>query len=313
MRKGDKGAQFDFVWLFAIIAGGVILVLAIYGALQAGSSQRFITDTEVAKTISILTNPMQASFSEGSFGQILFKQETRINNICLDGGFGENKISVSTKSNVGEPWGIPGVETKVVNKYIFSTEKDSGEIYHVFSKPFYFPYKVADLTFITTENYCFINAPDKIADEVSNIKNINATGCNFENALRVCFGSGSTCDINVYGTCTGFCDTIFDEGTVSKKGSEMKYVGNLMYGAIFSDKTVYNCNVNRLMYRTGKIAEGLTSKSDLMNARNCNTNLKGEVASWSDRTINSTFENLLTLNYGNLDKRNDGEICGLWS
>jgi len=65
-----KRGQFNFVWLFAIIAGGAILVLAIYGATKAGDSQRFQTDTEIAKELAILTDPLQVGFAEGSFGKI---------------------------------------------------------------------------------------------------------------------------------------------------------------------------------------------------------------------------------------------------
>ena len=97
-----KKAQFNFVWLFAIIAGATILVLAVYGAMKAGDTMRFQTDSEIAKSISIISDPLQAGFSEGSFGKILFKQETRINNFCFDGGFGTHSISVSTKSDIGE-------------------------------------------------------------------------------------------------------------------------------------------------------------------------------------------------------------------
>ena len=139
-----KRGQFNFVWMFAIIAGGAILVLAIYGATKVEDTQRFQTDTEIAKSLAIITDPLQAGFAEGSFGKISFRQETRINNICLDGKFGRHKISVSTRSDVGEEWNIPGEKVPVHNKYIFSSERSSGKEYYVFSKPFEFPYKIAD-------------------------------------------------------------------------------------------------------------------------------------------------------------------------
>ena len=52
---GRKKGEFNFNILFAIIAGGAILVLAIYGAVKIGNTQRFQTDTEIAKKLSILT------------------------------------------------------------------------------------------------------------------------------------------------------------------------------------------------------------------------------------------------------------------
>ena len=130
----NKKAQFNFVWIFAILAGGTILVLAIWGAVQAGDTSGYGSDTAAAKSISILTDPLQAGFAEGSFGKIIFRQETRINNICLnDGEFGENGISVATRSGIGEEWSFPGGTTSIYNKYIVSEERGEGFDFYVFS------------------------------------------------------------------------------------------------------------------------------------------------------------------------------------
>ncbi|MCK5449676.1 hypothetical protein KAI32_02325 [Candidatus Pacearchaeota archaeon] len=312
-----KKGQFNFVWLFAILAGTAILILAIYGAMKAGDTMRFQTDTEIAKSISIISDPLQAGFSEGSFGKILFKQETRINNFCFDDRFGRHSISVSTKSDVGEAWNIPGEQILVHNKYIFSSEASSGIEYFVFSKPFEFPYKVADLVFLTSDKYCFLNAPDEIVDEIEgmNIPNIEIENCTGEDVIRVCFGSGSDCDVRVRGSCLSGCESVYDWGSVERYGLDMKYVGSLMYAAIFSDKEIYDCNVRRLMYRTGMIAQELVDKADLMDARSCNTNLKVDLIYWNALTINSSSEDLggLYSVANGLDRKNDREICGLWN
>ncbi len=165
-RQMKSRGQFNFVWLFAIIAGAAILVLAIFGAMKSGETYRYQSDTEIAKSLSVITDPLQAGFAEGSFGKISFRQETRINNICFDGGFGKNDISVSTRSDIGEEWNLPGGATSIYNKYFFSSEKSSGLEYYVFSKPFNFPYKISDLIFMNSDNYCFLNAPEEIADEI---------------------------------------------------------------------------------------------------------------------------------------------------
>ena len=124
MKKG----QFNFAWMFAIVVGGAILFLAVFGAMRAGDTYRYQSDTEIAKSLSVITDPLQAGFAEGSFGKISFNEETRINNICFDGphldtkdrtgqGFGKNDISVSTRSDIGEEWNLPGGATSVHNKY----------------------------------------------------------------------------------------------------------------------------------------------------------------------------------------------------
>lgn len=312
MKKG----QFNFVWLFAIIVGGAILFLAVYGAVKTGDSARFQSDTEIAKSISVITDPLQAGFSEGSFGRISFRQETRINNVCFSGEFGKNDISVATRSDVGEEWSMPGGATSIHNKYIFSSTKNSGKDYYVFSKPFKFPYKVADLIFLIPDNYCFLNAPDEIADEILglNVPNVEIENCTLANALNVCFGNGNDCDVIVYGVCRSGCDSVYDEGTVVKGSDDMKYVGNLMYAAIFSDKLIYDCNVERLMYRAGKIAEEFAEKADLMDARNCNTNMKPDLVVWNGLVINASASNLMSLRTmaNNIENKNNRELCGIW-
>jgi hypothetical protein len=314
-HKTQKKGQFNFVWMFAIIAGGAILVLAIYGATKIGDTQRFQTDTEIAKSLAIITDPLLAGFAEGSFGKISFRQETRINNICLDGNFGRHKISVSTMSDVGKEWNIPGEEVPIHNKYIFSSERTSGKEYYVFSKPFKFPYKVADLTILISQDYCLVDAPEEIAEEVNfNINKIRVGNCSDDGLINVCFGVGNNCDISVYGSCMSGCDSVYDEGVVEKPRKIMKYVGNLMWAAIFSDDDIYECNVNRLMYRTGKIAEEFVDKADLMDARGCNTNLNPDLVVWYGLTINASVDDLMSLNSMAklLERKNDGDGCGIW-
>ena len=310
-----KKAQFNFVWLFAIVAGGAILFLAIFGAVRTGDTARFQSDTETAKSISILTDPLQVGFAEGSFGRISFQQETRINNICFSEEFGKNDISISTRSDVGEEWNSAGGATSIHNKYVFSLEKSSGEDFYVFSKSFYFPYKVADLVFLIPDNYCFIGASSEISDEIIglNIPNIeietDIDNCTLLDSIVVCFGdNGGDCDVEVRGN--------DDEGQVLKDSDVTNYVGNLMYAAIFSDKDIYDCNVKRLMYRASRIAEEFSEKADLMNARGCNTNMGSSLASWSDELADMTADDLsdseLISSMKKIEKRNDDELCELW-
>jgi hypothetical protein len=309
-----KKGEFNFVWLFAIIAGGAILILAIYGAFKFGETKTYESDTEFAKSLAILTDPMQAGFAEGSYGKILSGQETRIRNICFEEGLGKNEISVSVESGVGQKWGDYGGATSVRNKYIFSSEISQGKEFYVFSKPFEFPYKVSDLIFLTEKKYCFTNAPKEISEEISLLKipNIRIENCSGEEVI-VCFGLGNNCDINVYGSCVENCNSVYDEGTVEKNGQVMKYIGSLIYGAIFSEKEIYECNVKRLLQRTGKIAEVLSEKADLMNARGCSTNLQADINVWGGLTQNATAEEIISLNQiaKNLNRRNV-EQCSLW-
>jgi len=315
MRSVNCKGQFSFVWLFAILTGAAILALAIWGATQAGDSLRYQADSEVAKSISILTDPMQSGFAEGSFGKISFQQETRINNFCLDSGFGKNDISVSTRSGVGEAWNSAGVATSVHNKYIFSEERNQGLDYYVFSKSFDFPYEVSDLIFLTSKNYCFLNAPDNVEDDILSlgIDNIILGNCSSLDE-RICFGSGADCDVIVYGACSSGCESVYDFGRVVKSSSEMMYVGDLLYAAIFSDEDVYDCNVRRLLYRAGSISDVFLDKAILMDARDCNSNLESNLMSWKGMLEDAGSDNLVLLKgfAEDMGKKNDREVCGLW-
>jgi len=303
-----KRGQFNFVWMFAIIVGGMILFLAVYGALKTGDTARYRSDSEIAKVITILTDPMQAGFAEGSYGSFSFNQETRINNYCINGSFGLNQISASTRSGIGAEWKDAGAKISVSNKYIFSSEKNSGKQYYVFSFPFEFPYKISDILIITSKNYCFFDSPDEISDDINRlgIPNVEIVEdeCTFVDAVNVCFEGGVDCDVDV------------DEGesSVRKNGETIYYNGNLVYAAIFSGNEIYRCNVERLMYRTSLIAEEFASKTDLMDARDCGSNLKAQLMGFSANTFGADMGDLgwLNLEVGSLDNNNRRELCGVW-
>lgn len=310
-KTKQKKGEFGFVWFFALVVGGAILVLAIYGAMKIGDTKDYQSTTEIAKQISILTDPMQAGFAEGKFGKINFNQDTRIDNYCFRGGFGRNEISVAVKTN--NKWSNARGSTSIQNKYIFSSEENEGNEFYVFSSPFVFPYKVADIIILMNKNYCFINSPDEVSNQVDFLSNVRIKNCT-KDEIRVCFNSGDDCDMTVYGACTSNCNSIYDEGTVEKNGETVKFVGNLMLPAIFSSKEIYDCNVERLLVRDSSIARVFAEKSDLMNARDCNTNMKADLIAWQSIVGNSSAEEIISLNSisKNLEARNRGELCGLW-
>lgn len=309
MKKGE----FSFVWLFAIFAGGLILFLAIYGAVRFGDTARYQTNTEVAKKITIITDPMQAGFADGSFGKIPFTRETKITNFCAGGEFGTNKISVSTKSD--KKWSPSGEQISVNNKYIFSLEDNIGKEFYIFSKPFNFPFEVSDMLILISKNYCFINTPEEFSEDMGAIRvaNIKIENCS-DSDLRVCFDKGIGCDIKVYGTCDSNCESPYDEGIVEKEGKSLKFTGNLIYAAIFSDEGIYTCNVERLLKRAGKISEVFYKKTFLMSARGCNTNLETDLLSWRDAIKNATADEIISINNlaESIEIKNRGELCGIW-
>lgn len=322
MIKSKRG-QYNFVLIFASIAGAMILLLAIYGAVKAGGAFQRQTEAELAKSIDIITNPLQAGFAEGATSQITFKRDTRITNDCDSySKFGENIISVQTKSSIGEAWTPNPLEYKINNKYIFSDLND-GKKFYVYSKPFYTGYKVTDMLFISTGDYCFVYPPEKIAQEIEglNVPNIGILSDNGNNtcadgAKKVCFGT-SGCEIVVKGECNELrCNSEYDFGYVTdENGSREYFSGSLIFGAIISDKNVYECNVKRLLYRSSRVADILSRKIDLMTMRGCTSLLKADLDKFAVVLQNATAVNLQTIYYlsNDLDKKNLREGgCKLW-
>jgi len=306
-----KKAQFNFSVLFAILVGAVILFLAIYGATKVGETQRYQTDTEIAKKLTILTDPLQAGFASGKVGKIEFQQTTKISNECYTkdevGDFGENRISIQTSSGIGEKWQPSGAKISVNNKYIFSSDKE-GENFYIFSKGFEFPYKISDLTMLISERYCFVNPNEEIKEDLS-LMNValfdivNSTGLCEENSNIVCFDS----------SCKG--DIFVKEGFVEKEGEKLYFIGNLIYPAILSDKGIYDCNVERLFERGSKLADIYSGNLDLMSLSDCSSDVsKQELETFGNLLENSNLNDLdLLREYSeDLEDKNNEGLCDLW-
>ena len=286
-----KRAEFDFVWLFAIIAGAAILVLAIYGATKGADTLRYQQETQLAKSLSVVLGPLQAGFADSRTNVISFKQDTRLTNDCSEGDFGSNKMSTATKSGIGQEWSQQGGETTIRNLYIFSSAQE-GKNFEVFSKPFSYPFKVGDLLFISSDKYCLKNVPKDLESDIKGLGLSNWYLGNCTDDMKtICFGN-SGCDINIFGTCSVDCDTKYDEGYLEKEGERFYFVGSLMYGAIFAEKDLYDCNVNRLIYRATQISEILADDTSLMDSRGCSTAMQPELVYWAS-VLNKTNPDLI--------------------
>ena len=310
MQKNSKAIEFSFTWLFAVIIGAFILFLAIYAVSKMMSSGGTEVGTIASKEIGILLNPLEINFESGKTTSMGVATETRIYNKCDNtGGFGNQIIQTSQKT-FGK-FSEPSFEVKFQNKYIFSGNYEEGKKFNIFSKPFDFPFKVADLVYLTSadKKYCFVDAPENIKSELNNLKQNNLLIENCPTAetgiIKVCFEGGSGCNITVQ----------YGQGYVEKNHSKLYFETDaLMYGAIFSEKGVYECQVKRLMSRTKELASIYNKKASLLEQKDCNSNLDL-----------STFEVLLG-NYKNsgdlpllLEKSKEIEnaneanaICKLW-
>ncbi len=274
MKRGFLDISFGV--LFAIIVGVIILFFAIYTSSKIIRSGEHTINTETAKRLGVLTNPLETGFESAEKNKIVLDAETRIYNICDESGnFGEQKIAISQKS-FGK-WGDTGANIIFKNKYFFSEGIIEGKEFYLFSKPFKMPFKVADLIIIIPKNkeYCFIDAPREIAEELNalEIENIHTENCSGDE-IKVCFSISSGCDIIVN----------LNANYVQKRGSVVNFIGDaLMYGAIFSDKDVYECQIKRLMKRISELAKVYITKEGIISKRDCNSNLNKELTELSTK------------------------------
>ena len=308
-----RGIEMSFAWLFAIIAGAVIIFLAIYATIQLVGSEKNVQNTEVGKQLGILLNPIETSLESAKFATIKLNSETRLYNICSSAGtFGTQGISAAVKSGVGEQWpNLPGTESSFYNKYIFSEDIVQGTEYYIFVKPFEFPFKIADLSFIwpDSEEYCFVDTPREIESEVEDLqlKNVQISSdiknCT-PSSKKVCFAS-SGCDIDVSLT----------SKSVKKQDKTIFYEGDLIYGAIFSSPDVYECQIKRLMKRVSEIALLNVAKTQYLSVKGCNANLESDLAKFASmaQAMNSSLDlRGLASDANNLEGRDSLLSCKMW-
>ena len=305
MKNKKAFLDISFSWIFAIIVGAIILGGAIYGLSKFTDTENRISTTESAKEISVLLNPLETSFEEGKSVLIQMRVESKIYQNCYeDSDFGKQGIQVS--EYIQRKWTPKSSEVFFKTKYLYLNDFEQGKVFYMFSKPLEIPFKVASLIYLTSQekNYCFINAPFKVENEIRRLsqQNLKIKDCS-DLDISVCFGD-SSCDINV------------EDDFVEKKNEKTYYTGtSLMYAAIFSNKETYECNLNRLMYRISSLSEIYLQKSTLLFQKGCDldlTNELRELKTFSENFESSedlqNFENILDL----IEYKGRYSDCKLW-
>jgi len=315
-RQNKKALEMSFAWIFAILVGAVIIILAVYTAVKIIDSQRRATDSATAKELSTLLTPVETNLESAKTTSIAFSKETRLFNECnLNGNFGTQLISTAASSGIGNEWEKPGVASRFYNKYLFSSNPVQGKTLYILTKPFFMPYKVADLIYIWSENddYCLVNPPYDMESDVSglNMKNINVSSSAAEcpaGSIKICFSS-SGCDVDVN----------LNSKTVKHRAQKTQVYSDaegdtLLYAAIFSDSVLYECQLQRLMKRTSELALLYASKSDFLSAKGCtSSSLQAELISYSALLKNATSSlNSVSFMSEQIADSNDALECKLF-
>ena len=275
MKKAQLNLSFG--WIFAIIVGAVILLLTIYGVTKFINTSGQEQDIAGAKKLGILFNSLETGPESVTSTPFKISSETKIYNTCNNfGGFGKQKISFSTLTF--KKWSSPSGEVSFKNRYLFSNRSVQGKKFYFFVKPFEFPFKVADLVYLTSadDKYCFDDGvPDEVKEEISDLNQENiAPNCSEANeqTIEICFSGTCEIEVNLYKNYVKKGDDTLYFVTPEKGFGEKDY--SLMYAAIFSDKKTYECQLKRLLFRTKELAllykgkikisrEGLNLEDDL--------------------------------------------------
>ncbi len=306
-----KGVEFAFSWIFAIIAGAVILISAVYITTRLVGTERRVGDTFIASELNTILNPIETNLEDSKYANIEFVDETRVFNECSTAGtFGKQQISTSSKLGIGEDWGEKSVRKSSFNKYIFSreTEETSDKNMRVIVRPLFAPFKVGDLTMLYGGKYCFVNPSSDIEDLVNDLSGngANDIGINITSNLNLCDRDSTTVCFNQVG-CEVNVNT--QARVVSKYENELYYDGDsLMLAAIFADPKIYECQIKRLMGRTGELAVIYAKKASYVEGSGCSNNLNSELQSFVVTTaINDSrdFVQNVVPTINNLEERND--------
>ncbi|MBU2522817.1 MAG: hypothetical protein KKE23_00820 [Nanoarchaeota archaeon] len=162
-----KKAQTQYAWIFSLIIGALIIFLAIYFATKYVGTSSLQTNAEIAREFDILLNPFASIGAITTMSlskEVVMPVDLLVNFTCDLKGDYEN-IALKTDDKRSE-W----FNYKISNKYIFSENLD-GRNYWIFSKSLYLPWRVDDMIYIVSGEYCFVDAPDSIKREIRDMGN----------------------------------------------------------------------------------------------------------------------------------------------
>ncbi len=283
-RVDKKAIEMGFNWIFAFIAGGFILLLAIYATTKFVGVQEVKGGTETAAQLVSLFDPLETGLASGESNQINFNKQSRIyNEGCFPDSnrpFGKQEISFSEQT-FGNKFGERSEIVPIKNKYVFFEDMIEGKKMYVFSMPFFMPFKVADLIVIVPEKYCFYDAPAEIMNDLENLNIHNVIFPNFTEECKgrvVCFGDSEGCDIKVS----------MSDSYVQKSGKRLYFNKNLVYGAIFASPQTYECNVKRLMSKLNEVGRVYIDKIEMIQRKGCEARIGDK--------LNILMSNAMSLN-----------------
>lgn len=319
METNKKGyLEISFGWLFAIVAGAAILIAAIFLSTKIMGIGQKTSSAETQRLIENELSLFETSSESAIIKKFEFGVDTRLYFDCSSSGsFGKQYIGATHKSfNIWPEQPFQQNMVSSLERYIFSEQAIQGKKFNVISKPFAPAFKVADVVYFISlqDNYCFVDAPESVDDEISdlnleNVVSVDSKSRCLDESIKICFNSDSSCDIKV---------SEFENKLVKDRETFYFYSDSLMYAAIFSDKELYECNLKRLMLRVDSLLSLYLRKSEMLFNKACeNTQaissmqeLKSQVSSFKDSSDLSSIQ--ILFDELKIQNGKQFEACRIW-
>ncbi len=358
MKLIQKKGTVEFSWIFALIVGGSILFLAFFFVGQQFFQQKQLAQIQTTQTIDVLLTPFSSSgnIANAQEGVIKLQKDSDLNLYCEKAdnfnSLGYESLEIiplDTKKTLTSSGTNNAIsEKKIYDKYIFGEDFTTKEIL-TFSKPFNAPWRIADMVYIFPyENtYCFYGnlMPLRIKKELISLDNSSSlkhflfevnngeeendytiktdTKC----TKNICFNHPSdiTCDITIIpdSASSDYLLGKIEKGNGINTETTNYYSDALLYASIFSDKEIYECNVQRIFSRALIQIEIYNAKNLKLQQKQCQIivrlnplsltfeALKGSINS---EEFESNFKSLKS-NIASIETQNNNAIsqdCGLY-
>ncbi len=243
-------AQFQqFAWVFSVIVGAIILFLTFFFISQyAKQVEKPTRQITIASGLNILLEPFSSISSLARMrAEILeLPKDYYVEIDCKEG------YNLIKAKKIDEKYFE--INEKVYDKYIFSkpinTKKNRKFL--VYSLPIEIPFHVGNAIVIVTNDTCLANLPykkdemeetlEELKEELKDLPKINFSGCSDKNNYNG----------NEYGNLNG-----------------KFWIRNLVSAAVFSNNSLYDCNLNRILDRALKITEILEGKARIASSYGC--------------------------------------------
>jgi hypothetical protein len=290
--NNKKAFEMGFNWLFAIMAGGFILFLAIFAAGKMVSFGSVTANTLNAKNFVNILETWEAGLASGvKPPELTFKTDTQLYFTCssdMDLPFGKQSVSASDKV-FNDRYTQEGYDVTIKSKYIFTENMLEGKRFYPFSVGYFMPFKIADLIIFADRNYCFYDSPEQFQKDLEQLQLNNiifpnkTTECS---GVKVCFSQTKNCDITVF----------TNNKYVLKENKKLYYDGNLIFAAIFSSPEIYQCNIQRLMSKLNQLSSIYIDKIKIIERKNCKSNVENKLYQMAAMSGNFTYSEVIFRN-----------------